>query len=142
MQPGLSFFTEKTIKTIYAGKPFIILASPGVLELLKSHGFQTFNPYINETYDAVESCSARIKAIADEVDRLLAMLDDEFSSTMSAITQVAQYNRDWLGSDEFRDRVAHQALFAFGFEEKPGFDWHVLKSTLRQRGGPDTPYTC
>jgi hypothetical protein len=135
-------YTEKTIKAIYAGKPFVILASPGVLELLKSHGFRTFHPHINETYDAIESFSARIEAIADEVDRLTAVSDDEFSTTMSAVTRVAHYNRNWLASDEFRGRVAQQALFAFGIDDKPGFDWQALESTLRGREGPDTPHNC
>lgn len=135
-------YTEKTIKAIYAGKPFIIMASPGVLELLKSHGFRTFHPHINENYDAIESFGARIKAIADEVDRLLAMSDEEFSRTVSAVARIADQNRRYLGSDKFRSRVAQQALFAFGIEDKPGFDWKALESTLRGRGGPDTPYNC
>jgi hypothetical protein len=135
-------YTEKTIKSIYAAKPFVILASPGVLELLKSHGFRTFHPHINETYDAIGSFDERIKAIADEVDRLLAMPGDEFSRIKMAVTQVAHYNRKWLGSKEFRGRVAQQALFAFGIDNKPGFDWQALESTLRQRGGPDTPHNC
>jgi hypothetical protein len=135
-------YTEKTIKSIYAGKPFVILASPGVLELLKSHGFRTFHPHIKENYDAIESFGARIKAIADEVDRLLAMSEDDFSRTMRTVSRIAEYNRNWLGSDEFRDRVTQQALFAFGLEDKPGFEWEALESTLRRRGGPDTPYNC
>jgi hypothetical protein len=134
-------YTEKTIKTIYAGVPFIILASPGVLELLKSHGFLTFHPYINETYDAIESYAARSTAIADEIDRLLALSNEEFVETLDRLSVVARHNQQWLGG-HFQEKAAKQSLYAFGIDDTPAFRDDSLRSVMIDRGGPRKPYNC
>lgn len=64
------FFTEKTLKNFYLGKPFLLLNGSGSLDYLRSFGFQTFAPYINESYDTMTSVYDRITAIKQEVDRL------------------------------------------------------------------------
>lgn len=107
-------YTEKTIKTIYAGVPFIILASPGVLELLKTHGFLTFHPHINETYDGIESYAARSTAIADEIDRLLSLSIDAFAKTLARLSEVAMYNQRWLVG-HFQEKATKQSLYALAF---------------------------
>ena len=44
--------SEKTYKPILAGIPFIIWGNkPGILSHLRSLGFRTFEPYIDESYD-------------------------------------------------------------------------------------------
>lgn len=128
--PGRLRYTEKTIKAIYAGKPFIVLSSPGTLALLKSHGFRTFHPHFNETYDTIQSFGDRSKAIADEVERLLDLPEGEFAATMRAIAEVAKHNEAWLRSLEFRAAVLQQSLYAFGLDPTPGFDWKLLNATL------------
>ena len=47
----LLFVTEKAIKPMQNGLPFVILGSPGALATLRALGFKTFAPAINESYD-------------------------------------------------------------------------------------------
>jgi hypothetical protein len=134
-------YTEKTIKAIYTGVPFIILASPGVLELLKSHGFRTFHPHINETYDSIVSYQARSTAIADEVGRLLALSTRDFAKTLDEMSNVAMFNQRWL-MGTFLIKAARQSRYAFGVDEVPGFNSKALNAGMSSRGGPRTPYNC
>lgn len=49
---GSTFFlSEKTIKAMYNNRLFVMFAGPGYLKQLANHGFRTFDPIINETYD-------------------------------------------------------------------------------------------
>lgn len=46
------FFTEKTFKPLFYGKPFVILGSIGQNTSLKEWGFETFDEYFDLTNDA------------------------------------------------------------------------------------------
>jgi len=48
------FPTEKTGKALMSSKPFIILGSKHFLKHLRSIGFKTFHPIIDESYDEID----------------------------------------------------------------------------------------
>ena len=56
------FPTEKTGKALMSGKPFIILSSKDFLKNLRSIGFKTFHPIIDESYDGIDDLEERIKS--------------------------------------------------------------------------------
>jgi hypothetical protein len=58
-----SHLTEKTFKAIALEMPFVLVAPYGSLSYLREYGFQTFAPYIDETYDLIEDPVARIEAV-------------------------------------------------------------------------------
>jgi hypothetical protein len=114
-------YTEKTLKAILSGSPFLMYAAPGTLALLRGQGFRTFAPHINETYDTLSSNAERVAAVVNEAKRILAMSDDDFEGFMVELDRVADFNRRWLLSDEFFDLVSKQALYAFGLAGPPAF---------------------
>ena len=61
--------TEKTWKSIYLGKPFVISASRGHLKSLRNMGFKTFNSVVNEDYDDMVG-KDKIKQIIDTAIKL------------------------------------------------------------------------
>ena len=63
-------YTEKTVKSIFFGYPFIVYGNFGTLKLLQSHGFKTFSPYINETYDLIPVRHRRVHALVEEIGRI------------------------------------------------------------------------
>lgn len=65
----LYYITEKTLKSIKAKTPFLILSTPGYLKHLRNQGFKTFENLIDESYDDIEILDQR-------VERLLDLLDD------------------------------------------------------------------
>lgn len=69
--------TEKTVKPILRFQIFIIVGSPFTLSSLRELGFQTFSPYIDETYDTVIDPAQRLTCIMKEIDRLCNLSIDE-----------------------------------------------------------------
>lgn len=67
------WITEKTVKNLYIGKPFIVIAGAGALARIRSRGFKTFSPWIDESYDAIENIADRLTAIKQEIDRLATL---------------------------------------------------------------------
>jgi hypothetical protein len=55
--------TEKTFKPIALGMPFVLVATQGSLEYLRSYGFKTFGHVWDETYDTICDPVERFQAI-------------------------------------------------------------------------------
>ena len=56
--------TEKTFKPIALGMPFVLVATAGSLEYLRSYGFKTFGHIWDESYDTIADPHQRIAAVA------------------------------------------------------------------------------
>ena len=65
-----NWITEKTVKNLYIGKPFIVMGGPGILAKIRSFGFQTFSPWIDESYDTITNNYQRLETIKREIDRI------------------------------------------------------------------------
>lgn len=63
------FVTEKTFKPIYAGHPFMVWGSPGILNYLNTIGYQTFSTMFDESYDNEKDSAKRLQMILKEVNR-------------------------------------------------------------------------
>lgn len=87
-----AFATEKTYKAIACSKPFIMLGSPFFLRDLRNLGFKTFSPYINEAYDELTNLKQRYNAIADEVERLSNLSDQEFETLLRNLDPIVEHN--------------------------------------------------
>jgi hypothetical protein len=59
--------TEKTFKAIAHYHPFLIWAETGILQHLKSLGFETFDNLFDESYDIITNSADRLKAIINNV---------------------------------------------------------------------------
>jgi hypothetical protein len=100
--------TEKTLRPIACGHPFVLAAGPGSLKLLRSYGFQTFHGYIDESYDDIQDSQQRLEAIIKEMKRIKDLSPAEFSNFRSAIQSIAQYNKKIFFSKKFFQEVVEQ----------------------------------
>ena len=66
---GNQIFTEKTMRSIYLGKPFLLVGASGSLNELHKLGFKTFGDFWNEDYDFEPN-------LFDRVDMILQLLYD------------------------------------------------------------------
>ena len=92
----LLFVTEKAIKPMQNGLPFVILGSPGALATLRALGFKTFAPAINESYDHVLDGRRRLQHALAEVERLTALSDDAWRALASdggALAEAVRHNQ-------------------------------------------------
>ena len=88
------FFTEKTLKNFYLGKPFILFAGPKSLEYLKLKGFRTFSPFIDESYDNISCPNKRLKSILSEIDRIANLEQSQLNDIFLSLQDVFIHNRE------------------------------------------------
>ena len=67
---GGVFVSEKSYKPLAYGHPAIIYGQQGLLKYLRAQGFVTFDHVLDESYDAAETPTRRLKIIVDNLDRL------------------------------------------------------------------------
>lgn len=96
------FITEKTMRAIGALHPFILLSRPHSLQGLRELGYQTFHPYIDETYDEIENDKTRFELIKKEIIKLNNKTDSEWLRFQHDIYPIVKHNHDWLRADKQR----------------------------------------
>ena len=85
--------TEKTLRPIACGKPFLLAATPGSLQYLKNYGFETFAELIDETYDTITDSKSRLNAIVIEMKRIAALEADAKQVLYTKLHEIAQRNK-------------------------------------------------
>ena len=86
------FFSEKVFKPISFKHPFILIAPQGSIAALKSIGYKSFAPYINESYDKELDDIKRIEMIIQETKRLDALEGNELFEWLHECTKICEYN--------------------------------------------------
>lgn len=66
----MNFYTEKIAKPLMAGRPFLVIGGQHYLRGLRDSGFQTFSPFIDESYDLEADDAARVNLVFREMQRL------------------------------------------------------------------------
>lgn len=74
---NLLFITEKVFKSFVGFHPFIYIGCSRALDRLRSLGFQTFHPFIDESYDLVPHGPTRLVKAMDELRRLASLPEAE-----------------------------------------------------------------
>lgn len=88
--------TEKIFKPIVAKRPFLLAGAPGNLAYLKSYGFQTFDRWIDESYDSESDPVRRMDMIVAEVKKLCHLSPAELDVMYAEMTEVLEYNFNWM----------------------------------------------
>lgn len=97
--------TEKALRPLACGRAFMLAATPGSLEYIRSYGFRTFEPWIREHYDLVTDTRQRIQAIQQEMVRLAALPDSDRRRVLGEVHAIAQHNRRHFFSPQFFQQV-------------------------------------
>lgn len=90
------FITEKTFKSIMMKHPFVLVSIPKSLEVLKSLGYRTFSPWIDESYDNEIDDAKRMMMIVKEVERLCNLSDLELTEFLIETKKICEYNYNIL----------------------------------------------
>ena len=97
--------TEKSLRPIAVGQPFILAGTHGSLEYLKSYGFQTFSDVWDESYDQIEDPAERLIQIAELMKYISTWLPHQRERNMTQAQAIANYNRQHFFSQQFTDLI-------------------------------------
>jgi hypothetical protein len=100
--------TEKTLRPIACGKPFILAATTGSLTYLRDYGFETYNGLIDETYDTIVDPLERLQAIINEMQRIHMLPQDEKIKLWQQLNLIAQRNKTLFFSDQWQQQIVNE----------------------------------
>lgn len=100
--------TEKTLRPIACGHPFILAAGPGSLNYLKSYGFKTFSPWINEDYDLEVNSIDRLKKIIQSMKEFSSLPVLDKKEVLAQIKKITDYNKKLFFSKNFTEIITKE----------------------------------
>jgi len=112
--------TEKILRPIACGHPFMLAAGPGSLAKLRSYGFKTFDPYIDESYDNIQDDQERLAAIVAAMDKFKKLDSVSQSIALKECRAIAAHNKRLFFSNDFFTSITkelHDNVFAAYSEE-------------------------
>jgi hypothetical protein len=103
--------TEKILRPIACGHPFILASTKGSLEYLREYGFKTFDGIIDETYDTEEDPVKRLHLIIDAMKTITTWTEEEQILNWAKINEITKYNKQHFFSDEFANSVVNELKY-------------------------------
>ena len=107
MSPDKDYVTEKPFKPLLNFHPQVIFGNCGALRRLRAFGFQSFSPWIDESYDDEPDPRRRFDMAYAQVQRLCAMDEAEMSRFDAGLREIVVANARWglVGMPEQYRRV-------------------------------------
>ena len=96
--------TEKTLRPIACGRPFLLMGTAGSLEYLQQYGFKTFSGIIDESYDQIVNPRRRLQAVIAEMTRISQLPPTAKHELYAKLYKIADQNRHHF-FNEFFDQV-------------------------------------
>jgi hypothetical protein len=100
--------TEKSLRPIACGQPFILAGTPGSLEYLRSYGFKTFAQVWDESYDECIYPEERLKRITDLMRQIANWGPGIQERQLAKARKIAEYNRKYFFSQEFFNQLTEE----------------------------------
>jgi hypothetical protein len=95
-----SFRTEKIVKPLAMGHPWVAVANRGYYRDLRNLGFQTFGNLLDESFDMIDSPQ-------DRINRIVAVVEDlcqqDLASFLESCYNFCKYNQQHLV--ELREQI-------------------------------------
>ena len=93
--------TEKSLKPIVMGQPFIIVGCPHSLKYLHDYGFKTFSSLWDESYDTEVSSTIRFEKIINLIYNIANLSPSEYQKMFNEAKKIALYNKEYFYSEKF-----------------------------------------
>jgi N-glycosylase/DNA lyase len=94
----MSIFSEKTLHAVKCFRPFIQVAPPGSLELLKQCGVKTFSDYWDESYDREENHEQRLLKIIKVIDYVNSLTIEQLKELYKDMKPILEHNYKAIAS--------------------------------------------
>jgi len=103
--------TEKTLRPIACGRPFILMATAGSLQYLRDYGFKTFDGLIDETYDTISNPIERLQAVVNEMSKIAKLDQTKKLMLWDQLYKIAKFNQQLFFSTQWQQSI-HQEFIS------------------------------
>lgn len=93
--------TEKILRPIACGQPFLLAGTAGSLQYLKSYGFQTFDGIIDESYDHIQDPETRLRRI----QHVMAEIVQDRGRIDKHLRKITEHNRRHFFGQQFWKKI-------------------------------------
>ena len=100
--------TEKILRPIAMGQPFILAGTPNSLKYLRNYGFKTFADCWDESYDMMTDSLERMNKITDVMSNIIGMPYSKREEMLVRARAIAEYNKQYFFSDEFQNLITNE----------------------------------
>ena len=100
--------TEKILRPIACGHPFMLVGTQGSLGYLKDYGFETFENLIDESYDNIKDPAERLEAVVSEMKRITNLPAQEKSKLYADMRIIAQRNKELFFSEQWQQQIVDE----------------------------------
>jgi len=97
--------TEKSLRPIACGRPFILAATAGSLQYLRNYGFKTFAGIIDESYDTIQDPAKRLTSICAEMKRISLLTLEQKYQLWHDLYEIAEYNKKLFFSNQWQQSI-------------------------------------
>jgi hypothetical protein len=105
--------TEKILRPIACGRPFMLAATPGSLAYLRSYGFETFGDLIDETYDQIANPVERLQCITAEMSRISKLPQKQKLQLWQSLYEIADRNKQLFFSEAWQQQIFDEFVSNF-----------------------------
>jgi hypothetical protein len=105
--------TEKTLRPVACGQPFMLAATPGSLKYLRTYGFKTFDGLIDESYDCIIDPLHRLHTIVDEMNRIKSLSTPNKTELYTKLKTIADYNKKLFFSKHWHNTIVEEYFSNF-----------------------------
>lgn len=88
------YLSEKIWKPIGHAHPFILMAPAKSLEYIRSLGYKTFHPFIDESYDNETEDFKRLEMIMIEIDKFSQKTKEEKEEFLNNVKDILKHNQN------------------------------------------------
>lgn len=100
--------TEKSLRPIACGQPFILTATHGSLEYLRSYGFKTFDSVWDESYDQIADPEERLMQIVNLMKHIANWSPETRADKMAQAQIIANYNKNLFFNEDFVNTIVNE----------------------------------
>lgn len=89
------FLTEKTLKPFFTGQGFLVYNTPGTVKVIKDLGFVDLSQFsVDHSYDTELNPKRRMSKLADEIDKIASLSEDEAFSLWQKSSEEILHNKN------------------------------------------------
>ncbi len=103
--------TEKTLRPIACGQPFILMATHGSLAYLKNYGFKTFSEIFDESYDQIQDPQERMLAVISIMKQIISWDSKEQHINTNKLQEITNHNQQHFFSKKFQEHIISELTY-------------------------------